>query len=128
MIKEGHKYVVTSDAWFVAPDGEMYRSAWGMCKVYDIEKVLGFRPSRPSTNWYLEIGCDGKEVIIAGCQIHHLVRCEDRPDNDRINQSYKHSDTGLMETANRIYIAEPEEVIKPSVKEAIKPTQTPGGK
>lgn len=105
MVKEGLKYLVTTDNWFTAPDGEQYRAVWGTCKVKSIIDVFGFSPSRPSTNWYLEIGEEGKEAIVAGCQIQYAVRCEERP--VCLAGTYERADTpGLIFNTNGIYFAE----------------------
>lgn len=106
MIQNGNRYLVTTDHWFVAPDGEQYRSAWGECYLKNIQEVFGFNPANPSTNWYLSIGKEGKEIIIAGCQIHYAIRSEEKPFNVFEGRSYSEKDSGLLVTANRIYYAE----------------------
>ena len=104
MIENGKKYLVTADNWFEAPDGETYKAAWGICHVRRIEDVLGFTPVRPSTNWYIEIGSEQKGMIIAGCRVHFIIRCEEKP---VIHKSkYIEKDTGIDKVVNRIYIAE----------------------
>lgn len=100
MIKQGDKYLVTTDCWFIAPDGEQYRSAWGKCELKTTEEVFGFSPSKPSTNWFLFIG----NMIIAGCQIHYVVKCDNKPTIK--TELYADKDTGVQQIANRIYIAE----------------------
>jgi hypothetical protein len=79
MIKNGEKYLVTSDSWFFGTDGNQYRAAWGVCVVVEFKETFGFVPQRPSTNWLMQIGEGENMVIIAGCQIHHLVKCDSRP-------------------------------------------------
>jgi hypothetical protein len=68
MIENGQRYLVTTDNWFFAPNGDQYKAAWGKCEIKNIKEVFGFDPIRPSTNWYLEVGSDSKKIIIAGCQ------------------------------------------------------------
>lgn len=73
-IEIGKRYLITSDSWFYAPNGKAYRAAFGT--VYGIktsEETLGVRTNAKSTNWYVEIG----RLIIAGCQIHQAVRCDE---------------------------------------------------
>jgi len=66
----GKKYLITTDNWFIAPDGESYRSAFGTIKgIMSDEQTLGIKTNRGSTNWYVQIGC----MLIAGCQIHYAV-------------------------------------------------------
>lgn len=70
-IRVGDTLVVTCDNWFHAPDGVMYKAVFGTVRaVRTAEESLGVRPNGKSTNWYLEIG----NMIIAGCQIHYLVK------------------------------------------------------
>lgn len=69
----GQNYLITTDAWLFAPDGENYRAAFGTVHaVVDSEAVLGLRTNRNSTNWYVVIG----DMILAGCQIHYAVRAQ----------------------------------------------------
>lgn len=71
MIAPGHKYLISTDNWFFAPDGENYRAAFGTVHaVVDAEAALGIKTNRNSTNWYVAIG----DMIIAGCQIHYAMR------------------------------------------------------
>ena len=70
----GQKMLITTDNYFVAPDGRQYRSAFGTCLgVQDAEDSLGLRNNRGSSNWYVMLG----DLLIAGCQIHYAVACED---------------------------------------------------
>lgn len=72
-INPGDKALVTTDNYFVAPDGRQYRAVFGTVKAArTAEDTLGIRPNGKSTNWYLEIG----NMTIAGCQVHYLTRCE----------------------------------------------------
>jgi len=69
----GRKVLVTTDNWFIAPNGRQYRAAFGTVKgVHDDQSVLGIKTNARSTNWYLEIG----NLFIAGCQIHYAVATE----------------------------------------------------
>lgn len=106
MIKQGEKYLVTTDNWFLGPDGQSYKAAWGKCYINSTFEKLGFTPLRPSTNWFLSVGVEGKEVIIAGCQIHYAVRCNDRPVSTVKPETYKQKDTGIEYITNNIYYAE----------------------
>jgi len=66
----GKKYLITTDEWFIAPDGESYRAVFGTIKaVMSDEQTLGIKTNRGSTNWYVQIG----SMFIAGCQIHYAV-------------------------------------------------------
>lgn len=105
MIKNGQRYLVTTDNWFTAPDGQQYKAVWGTCYVKNITEVFGFTPTRPSTNWYMEVGVEGKEMILAGCQIHYSVRCEDKP--VCLKGTFQRTDSiGLDFPENSIYFAD----------------------
>lgn len=73
-IKLGLKVLVTTDAWFMAPDGREYRHAFGTVEgIHDDKAALGIATNRNSTNWYLQIG----RLVIAGCQIHYAAICDE---------------------------------------------------
>jgi hypothetical protein len=66
----GKKVLVTTSAWFFAPDGREYRAAYGTLKAINTsEETLGFTPNRTHTNWFLQVG----NLSIAGCQVQYLV-------------------------------------------------------
>ena len=72
-MKIGEKFLITTDNWFFAPDGEQYRSVFGTVHaVVDSSQALGVRTNAKSTNWYVLIG----DTLVAGCQIHYAVRSE----------------------------------------------------
>ena len=98
IIKEGENYLVTTDGFFIAPDGEQYRSVWGKCHICTTEEILGFTPIRPSTNWFLNVG----EMLIAGCHIHYFVKCEFKPE---VELNY-YIDFETKNKIGRIYISE----------------------
>lgn len=103
MIQQGKKYLITTDDWFIAPDGESYKSAWGIVYLGTIEETLGFTPARPSTNWFAEVGGNGKHIIIAGCQIKYVIRCEEHP---HIKEGEFKDANNVNQVINKIYIAE----------------------
>lgn len=72
------KYLITTDAWFIAPDGNQYRAVWGNVTVIE-DSFLGVKTNRNSSNWFAKVGSENNHVIIAGCQIHYAVRCEEKP-------------------------------------------------
>ena len=70
----GKGALITTDNWFIAPDGCQYRCVWGIIRsVNDSEQVLGIKTNSKSTNWYVEIG----NMTLAGCQIHYAVRVDE---------------------------------------------------
>lgn len=69
----GDKYLLTTDCFFFAPDGEQYRAVFGTVHaVIDAKAALGIETNRNSTNWYVAIG----DAVVAGCQIHYAVRTD----------------------------------------------------
>ena len=73
-LEVGKGALITTDAWFIAPDGAQYRCVWGVVKaVKDSQQVLGIKTNSKSTNWYVEIG----NMTLAGCQIHYAIRCNE---------------------------------------------------
>jgi len=106
MIENGKKYLINTDNWFMAPDGESYHSAWGTCYLKKTEDVFGFTPARPSTNWFIKVGSEEKYVIIAGCQIYYAVHSENRPVSKHEGKYYKDKDSQIEWVEERIYYAE----------------------
>ena len=72
------KYLITTDNWFAAPDGEMYRSVWGEVEVVG-DGVLGIETNSRSTNWFVKVGSEENHVIVAGCQVHYAVKSDSEP-------------------------------------------------
>lgn len=67
----GQKFLITTDSYFVAPDGVQYRSVYGTIHaIDDAVKTLGIETNKGSTNWYVHIG----NMVIAGCQIHYAIQ------------------------------------------------------
>jgi len=99
MVVMKDKYLITSDNWFVAPDGQEYRAAWGEIEILE-DNILGLKTNRNSTNWYAKIGSEEKHVIIAGCQIHYAAKCNEPPssqDTERTNeQGLKYFQSNLI--------------------------------
>ena len=66
-------YVITTDAFFFAPDGEQYKAVFGtVTAILNDEQTLGIKTNRGSSNWYVVIG----DMIVAGCQIHYCIRSD----------------------------------------------------
>lgn len=101
MIKNGEKYLITTDNWFFAPDGEQYRAIWGTCNFSKTDEVLGFNPTR-STNWLLKVGEGEGAMTLGGCQVNYAIACVNRPKLKE--QTYNDKETGLECISNRIYI------------------------
>jgi len=104
MIENGKKYLVTTDHWFVGPDNEHYRAAWGTCQIKTSEEVFGFTPNEPSTNWFIVVGEGEGQILIAGCQVHFAIKREHKPYWPV--GSYTDKETGVKNSINKIYIAE----------------------
>ena len=71
--KVGDKVLVTTNAWFHAPDGDNYNAVFGTLNgIYTDQETLGIKTNAKSTNWYAHIG----DMIIAGCQIHYAIKTD----------------------------------------------------
>lgn len=101
------KYLITTDKWFLAPDGKMYRGVFGTVKSIDSdEKLLGVKTNSKSTNWYLQIG----NMIIAGCQIHYAVQSDSCDFEDFTRETEFEGKVLFNKEGNtRIYNADEEE-------------------
>ena len=82
MIIKGKNYLLNLDNYFVAPDGKQYKAVWGKCEpvhMNDPEKGIGetLHNTRHSANYFVSVD-DGK-FIVAGCQIHYAVQCDEEP-------------------------------------------------
>jgi len=101
------KYLITSDNWFYAPDGLQYRAAWGNVNVIE-DSALGLKTNRNSTNWYAKIGSENNHCIIAGCQIHYAVKCDNKPNTEDVKAYDADAANGKKdyERPTNIYIAE----------------------
>lgn len=78
-------YLITTDAWFIAPDGKNYKSVWGEVKLFDDNEILGIKTNAKATNWYALVGTSENHIIIAGCQIHYAVKCKEQPNAEYVN-------------------------------------------
>lgn len=71
--KIGDKYLVTTNNYFFAPDGQQYTAVFGTIKnIWPDHEILGIQTNRHSTNWYLQIG----NMIVAGCQIYYAIKTD----------------------------------------------------
>lgn len=55
------KYLVTTDSWFIAPDGKKYKSVYGEVEVIN---------SRLDTSWFLKVGSAEDHVLINNHKVH----------------------------------------------------------
>jgi hypothetical protein len=103
----GDKYLITTDAWFTAPDGMQYRSAWGSVEIIS-DSFLGIKTNRNSTNWYARVGSEERHIIIAGCQIHYAIKSDRKPNDGSVEAWSADASNGIKvyKEPSRIYIAE----------------------
>lgn len=82
----GQKVLITTDNWFIAPDGSSYKAVYGeLIAVQTDYDALGIKTNAKSTNWYAQVG----RMLLAGCQIHYAVNC----DGVEVNLGEAKSDT-----------------------------------
>jgi hypothetical protein len=107
MIKEGQKYIITTEGWFYAPDGKKYKAVWGAVELLP-DAVLGVKTNKGSTNWYAKVGSEEKHVIVAGCQIHYASHSEEAPNMWSVEEHLYDISNGTKKffRPNEIYIAE----------------------
>lgn len=100
------KYLITTDQWFMAPDGKQYRSAWGNVEIVS-DSILGIKTNLRSSNWFAKVGTEENHIIIAGCQIHYAVKTENKPNTDFVSDySIEAGETKIYQRPTNIYIAE----------------------
>lgn len=100
------KYLISTDAWFTAPDGKQYKAAWGNVKVLE-DTFLGLKTNRNSTNWFIKLGSSKRHIIIAGCQIHYAIKCNEKPNIEKSEDwQADASSLNIFKRPTHIYIAE----------------------
>lgn len=73
--------LITTGAWFIAPDGIEYKSVYGrLIAIHEAGKELGFIPNRSHENWFIEIG----DMIVMGCQVMYFVSCPAPPPKGKV--------------------------------------------
>ena len=98
-------YLITTDNWFIAPDGKSYLGVWGNVKIMQDSDILGIKTNAKSTNWFAIVGTEENHIIIAGCQIHYAAKCNKKPDKEMIN-CWSSKDKNFEQRPSKIYIAE----------------------
>lgn len=100
------KYLITTDGWFVAPNGRSYCAVWGEVNILE-DIFLGVKTNRNSANWYAKIGGENNHVIVAGCQIHYAIKCDIKPNTEDV-EGYTTGEGGIhrFNKPTDIYIAE----------------------
>ena len=100
------KYLITTDNWFMAPDGKQYNAVWGEVEIVN-DSILGIKTNARSSNWFAKIGNENNHVIVAGCQIHYSIKCENKP-NIGIISDHRVTDAGCQkfDRPTQIYIVE----------------------
>ena len=99
------KYLITTDQWFVAPDGQQYKAAWGEVKIIE-DSFLGVKTNRNSANWLAKVGSDNKHVLIAGCQVHYAIKCDTEPNTEDVFEFGGPNGEEKLLVPTRIYIAQ----------------------
>lgn len=71
---QGKNVLVTTQDWFMSPDGNQRKAVFGVLKgIHETKDLLGFIPNRHHANWTLEIG----NTSIAGCQVLYMIQVDD---------------------------------------------------
>jgi hypothetical protein len=97
-------YLITTDAWFIAPDGKSYRSVWGDVTILE-DSFLGIKTNRNASNWFAKVGSEDNHVIIAGCQIHYAVKCIKKPNLNNVEDYTNEGGFNKYQRPTQIYDA-----------------------
>lgn len=76
-------YLITTDNWFLAPDGLQYKAVYGNVEILE-DNFLGIRTNARTSNWFAKVGSEENHVIVAGCQIHYAVKCKNAPNTAKV--------------------------------------------
>ena len=99
----GKKYLITPDAWFLAPDGQEYKSVFGTVgAISNDEETLGIKTNGRSTNWYVSIG----NMVIAGCQIHYCIQTDEVYRGEYVREEAHEGKVIETQVRSRIYMAD----------------------
>lgn len=94
-------YLITTNEFFIGPNGESYRSVFGNVEVLTDDTIMGIKTNARSANWYAKVGTEENHIIIAGCQIHYCIKCD--PDSINRDQTIStYVDDKLQTQTNRI--------------------------
>lgn len=100
------KYLITTNEWFIAPDGKNYKAAWGEVEIIE-DSFLGVKTNRMSANWFAKVGSEKSHLIIAGCQIHYATKCNSKPNTEPSEDWQADANKlNIYQRPNCIYIAE----------------------
>lgn len=97
------KYLITTDNWFVAPDGKQYRAVYGNCEIME-DSFLGIKINSKSSNWFVKVGTEEQHVILAGCQIHYAAKCDSVEDGDVEDWTNSNGKAEVFTRPTKIYI------------------------
>lgn len=101
------KYLITTDEWFYAPDGKLYRAVWGDVEIMS-DGILGVKTNHHSSNWFAKVGDENNHVIIAGCQIKYAIQCLNKPNTEPV-EDWNYEGKSVFVRPTCIYIAETNE-------------------
>lgn len=71
----GKKVLVTCSQWFLAPDGNEYRAAFGTLTCIINDNEMNIRMARTHANFYLKVG----GFMIAGCEAKFVIQSDIEP-------------------------------------------------
>jgi hypothetical protein len=97
-------YLITTDNWFIAPDGKSYRSVYGNVQIVS-DAILGIKTNVRSSNWFAKVGAEDNHVIIAGCQIHYAVKCINKPNLEDVEEYTTEGGFKKFDRPSQIYDA-----------------------
>ena len=106
-MEEGVNYLITTDDWFMGPNGKQYKAVWAPVEILQDNEILGIKTNARSSNWYAKVGYFNDHIIVAGCQIHYAARCNQEPKLENDNNWEFHQGQKIdFEIKNKVYITQ----------------------
>jgi len=68
------KLLIKTNMTFYSHNGEQYRYVYGTVKVYKDSNIV--KTNKKSVNWYIVVGDEHHNIIIAGCQIKYIMKLD----------------------------------------------------
>lgn len=96
----GKNYLITTNDFFIAPDGNYYKGVFGEINgVFTDKDSLGIETNNRSTNWYVSIG----NMLVAGCQVFYVIKT-DNVDFNNYTREIEYEGKIQSSTANQSHI------------------------
>ena len=100
----GARYLITTDDWFYAPDGQSYKAVYGTIKEQRIHgsRCVGFGANPSSAGLYVNIG----RMTIFNDSIKYAIRADECSRLEHSREVDFENTVTLCKVASRIYFAD----------------------